>query len=47
MGAGGDYWIEFDRWFGRKHAEAKAAFVEEHPEPAGWDGFYRRKGVRT
>jgi hypothetical protein len=45
MGEGQTYWNEFDTWFARKHAEAKRRYVEEHPEPPGWAGFYARKGV--
>ncbi len=45
MGEGEDYWIGFDEWFKRKHPEAKARYAADNPEPPGWEGFYRRKGV--
>jgi hypothetical protein len=45
MGIGEEYVIEFGQWFGRKHAEAKRRYADEHPEPAGWEGFYARRGV--
>ena len=45
MGYGEEYWIEFDQWFARKHTQAKVAYAEQYPEPIGWSGFYRRKGV--
>ena len=47
MGFGEQYWIEFDQWFGRKTAAQKRRFATEHPEPPGWEGFYRRKGLIT
>jgi len=45
MGYGEDYWVEFNEWFARKHADAKRRYAAENPEPDGWEGFYARKGV--
>ena len=45
MGVGEEYIVEFGQWFGRKHTEAKQRYANEHPEPAGWEGFYARRGV--
>ena len=47
MGYGEDYWVEFDAWFKFKSPEQKRAYAEEFPEPAGWLGFYQRKGVSS
>ena len=47
MGRGEDYWLEFDQWFRSKPAEARASYIEQYPEPPGWDGFYRRKDVQS
>ena len=45
MGYGEDYWISFADWFKRKSEGHKKSYAAEHPEPYGWEGFYRRKGV--
>jgi len=45
MGYGEEYWLAFDEWFNRKTTEQKRAYAADHPEPEGWDGFYRRKGI--
>lgn len=45
MGYGEDYWVSFDDWFKRKSHEHQKDYALKHPEPAGWDGFYSRKGV--
>ena len=44
MGYGEDYWISFDDWFKRKSEGEKKSYAIEHPEPHGWEGFYRHKG---
>jgi hypothetical protein len=41
MGRGEDYVMAFWDWFNKLSAEERSAFQERHPEPAGWDGFYR------
>lgn len=45
MGLGEEFMVDFDDWFGRKHAGAKKRYADENPEPAGWEGFYARRGV--
>ena len=45
MGNGEDYWVAFHEWFKRKSADHKLRYAQENPEPAGWEGFYRRQGV--
>lgn len=45
MGYGEDYWAAFDEWFKRKTPDHRLRYARENPEPDGWDGFYRRKGV--
>ena len=45
MGSGEDYWIAFDDWFKRDTVEHQQLYMVEHPEPPGWEGFYRHKGV--
>lgn len=45
MGYGEDYWVAFNDWFKRKTPEHKQRYAKEHPEPAGWEGFYRRTGL--
>ena len=39
MGYGEEYLLEFHQWFRRKHEDAKLRYAEDHPEPAGWEGF--------
>lgn len=46
MGRGEDYVLEFDEWFARKHDDAKQRYMEEHPEPSAWAGFYARRGLK-
>jgi hypothetical protein len=45
MGAGEDYWFEFDEWFKRKTLHQRSVYAAGNPEPEGWAGFYKRKGV--
>jgi hypothetical protein len=45
MSMGEEYMEDFNGWFGRKHHDAKRRFCEQNPEPAGWEGFYARRGV--
>ena len=40
MGYGEEYLREFDNWFARKKLEHKRLYVEQNPEPQGWEGFY-------
>jgi len=45
MGYGEQYWIAFGEWFASKSLSHKRQYAAQHPEPAGWEGFYRRKGA--
>ncbi len=40
MGTGADYWHRFTSWFKGLDDEKRQAFVNAHPEPEGWRGFY-------
>ncbi|MDJ0820227.1 MAG: hypothetical protein QNJ09_00280 [Paracoccaceae bacterium] len=41
MGPGEDYSLAFDSWLkGLSPAEFQE-FVSQHPEPEGWEGFYK------
>lgn len=42
MGPGEDYYDEFYRWFSSLHKDAQSGYIEENPEPPGWQRFYER-----
>lgn len=42
MGYGEEYMNEFWKWFSRLTEDEKKRFELDHPEIAGWEGFYNR-----
>ena len=44
MGYGEDYRMSFDDWFKRQAEAEKRNYELTHPEPKGWEGFYRQRG---
>ena len=40
MGTGAEYWHQFTSWFKGLDDEERQAFMNAHPEPEGWRGFY-------
>jgi hypothetical protein len=40
MGRGESYWMEFGPWFIRQSPDAQTQYIDQYPEPAGWEGFY-------
>jgi len=42
MGAGEDYWYEWQDWYMAQSDEVRSSFRNRFAEPSGWEGFYAR-----